>query len=77
MWSLLAALGLASAAPTTDADRLTALHGLVAEASKTTPKVPEISATSLKDTLGDVVVVDVREPHERAVSVLPGARSVG
>ncbi len=41
-----------------------------------TPKVPEITATELKarlDSGEDLILIDVREPRERAVSLLKGS----
>lgn len=39
------------------------------------PEVPEITAEELLERLGDddLVLVDVRRPHEQEVSMLPGA----
>jgi len=48
---------------------------LIAKTQKTFPDVPNVDAGTLKERLAneDLVLVDVRTPDERAVSMLPGA----
>ena len=60
---------------TSQDDRRRALEGMVAQVSRRFPDVGTITATSLSERVptGDVVLVDVRSPAERAVSILPGA----
>lgn len=48
-------------------------------ASETGTPIPEITATELKrllDAKADLVLIDVREPHEHQVARIPGARLI-
>ena len=60
----------------TDAVARARLHAEIARHRTTFPDVLHISAQQLKDmqtTHPDTLVVDVRSPEERAVSIIPGA----
>ncbi|MCB9681649.1 MAG: rhodanese-like domain-containing protein [Alphaproteobacteria bacterium] len=72
-WS--AAMALARQ-PTTDAERKARVEQMYADFKGQFDGVPEVSAEQLQAMLAahdDVVVVDVREPAEQAVSMIPGA----
>ncbi len=75
-------LGLAgclAGGTTSEAQRKRALDAQLVAAGWVTPDVPSWTAEELRETLrssAPPVVVDVREPNERAVSTLPGAISV-
>ena len=60
----------------TDAAARASLHAEIARHRATFPDVLHISAQQLKEmqtTHPDTLVVDVRSPEERAVSIIPGA----
>jgi len=62
--------------PSDDADAARRLDRFYAAWSLTTPDLPTVDATTLRQELASEtppVLVDVRPSHERAVSVLPGA----
>lgn len=56
-------------------DRRQALEGMISQVGRRFPDVQTISAATLRERLSanDTVLVDVRSPAERAVSILPGA----
>lgn len=62
--------------PRSDAARVAAIHRMIAGFRPRFAEVPESEATALLALLGGPrapVLVDVRDPAERAVSTLPGA----
>lgn len=61
--------------PSTDAGKAAAVDAMYEEYRKDFSGVPEMSAAELEEqlALGDVVIVDVREPEEIAVSTIPGS----
>jgi sodium/bile acid cotransporter 7 len=73
----LVALVACAQAPAGDAARRERIEQLAAEYRQEFPEVPVISVEALQAELGegDLVIVDAREPAERAVSTLPGAIS--
>lgn len=70
-------LWLRRGTPRDDAKRLRRIERYYRVSARLLPKVPEISAAELAERrkLRRLAVVDVREPHERAVSMIPGAMS--
>ncbi len=71
-----AALGIAGATPGDDAGRAEAVARMVADLHQKFPGVPNVAVAEARGWIGrdDVVFVDVREPGEQAVSMIPGAR---
>lgn len=68
--------GLGGVPPLNDAARIARIDSMYADYRREFPGVPEIDAPTLRDALArgaPLVLVDVREPAERAVSTLPGA----
>ncbi len=63
--------------PATDPERKARVEEMYATYAKGFPSVAAWTADDLKRHLGDedLVLVDVREPQERAVSIIPGAIS--
>ncbi|HMV68168.1 MAG TPA: rhodanese-like domain-containing protein [Myxococcota bacterium] len=61
--------------PDADAERRALLERIAAGLRQAFPDVPTVEAEALLQRLGEpgLTLVDVREPHERAVSTLPGA----
>lgn len=61
--------------PRTDAGRLARIHEMYQDYRQDFPNVPTITPDELARMRErqDVVVVDVREPYERAVSYIPGS----
>lgn len=74
---LVVAIWLRSGVPCDDGERLRRIERYYGLCAKLLPKVPEISAAELAERRKRqrLAVVDVREPHERAVSMIPGAMS--
>ncbi|MEO0604518.1 MAG: rhodanese-like domain-containing protein [Myxococcota bacterium] len=70
---------LACAQPPTDAQAAHRLDQVYDAWALTAPGIPTVDAPTLKAELESddpPILVDVREPHERAVSTLPGALSL-
>lgn len=65
-------------APATDAGRVQAMDRMIKQYQPLLPRVPEVDVPELLrlQEAGPVVLVDVREDEERAVSTLPGAVSL-
>jgi rhodanese-related sulfurtransferase len=63
--------------PRDDTERLRRIERYYGLCAKLLPKVPEISAAELAERRKRqrLAIVDVREPHEQAVSMIPGAMS--
>ncbi len=59
-----------------DAPSLTVLLDYDAFCGVTLPDVPEVTPAWLRERLGQVVLLDVREPGEREIDDLPGSRSI-
>lgn len=75
---LLAAVSFSCGAPgqaLDDAEKARKIDEMFAGYVPSFPEVPTVTARQLADQLaaGDVVVVDVREPEEQQVSMIPGA----
>jgi len=70
-------LWLRSGVPRNDGERLRRIERYYGLCAKLLPKVPEMSAHDLaeRQKRERLAIVDVREPHERAVSMIPGAMS--
>jgi rhodanese-related sulfurtransferase len=65
--------------PKTDAERRAIVDRMAGGLRQAFPEVPVIEAEALLAELGapDLVLVDVRQEHERAISTLPGAVTPG
>ena len=76
MAMLAAQVGLAET-PTTDTEKVATIEEMYAGYRSDFEGVPEIDAAELKLLVdaGEVVLVDVRAPAEREVSIIPGAIS--
>jgi rhodanese-related sulfurtransferase len=74
---LIVALWLRSGVPRDDGERLRRIERYYGLCAKLLPKVPEISAAELAERIKRerLAIVDVREPREQAVSMIPGAMS--
>ncbi|HVW38199.1 MAG TPA: rhodanese-like domain-containing protein [Pirellulales bacterium] len=74
---LLGALWLRRGVPRDDGERLRRIERYYGLCAKLLPKVPEVSAAELVERIKHerLAIVDVREPHEQAVSMIPGAIS--
>lgn len=74
-----AVLAACGSAPLTDAERVTALEEMAAEVDTRYPDVEQLSVEQIGRLLeandDGVVLVDVREDHERDVSKIPGSIS--
>lgn len=68
-------VGCGASPPTDDPARRAALETMVAEARQEFPQVPGVDVAGLERLRREreVVLVDVREPVEREVSMIPGA----
>ena len=77
--SLVAALtaGCAQSPPRTDADKLARLSEMIEDVASRFPDVQNVTVAEVGRLLekDSVVLVDVREPREREVSMIPGAIS--
>jgi sodium/bile acid cotransporter 7 len=62
-------------APAGDEERLERVHAMYADYRRDFPEVPDISPEAALDlhSRGEALFVDVREPEEQAVSMIPGA----
>lgn len=61
-----------------DNEKLTAIHTMYADYKDAFPKVQDITAAELKALMDEdktPIIVDVREPKEQAVSMIPGAKT--
>lgn len=69
------ALWFRGGVPRDDGERLRRIERYYGLCAKLLPKVPEISATELAERVKRerLAIVDVREPREQAVSMIPGA----
>lgn len=72
---LVVALWFRGGVPRDDGERLRRIERYYGLCAKLLPKVPEISATELAERVKRerLAIVDVREPREQAVSMIPGA----
>jgi len=71
--------GIACAAPEGDAARRAAIEAMVTRYRAAYPDVPELGVADYQALAAsaEVLLVDVRPPAERAVSILPGAIPLG
>ncbi|HUY90812.1 MAG TPA: rhodanese-like domain-containing protein [Pirellulales bacterium] len=70
-------LWLRSGVPHDDAERLRRIERYYRVCARLLPSIPEISAAELLERRREsrLAIVDVRKPHEQAVSMIPGAIS--
>lgn len=75
IFAFVVGLWLRSGTPRDDAERLRRIERYYGLCTKLLPKVPEISAPDLaeRQQRERLAIVDVREPHERSISMIPGA----
>lgn len=73
--ALAVALACAPSEAQTDSEKLARIHAMVDEIRSDFPDVPGVTPDELSGLLDSaaVVLVDAREPRERAVSIIPGA----
>jgi len=72
-------VGCAGSPPQTDADKLARLSEMVEDVAARFPDVDNVTVAEVGRLLEEdsVVLVDVREERERAISMIPGAISAG
>lgn len=75
LFVLVIAIWLRVGPPHDDAERLRRIERYYRVCARLLPKVPEISAAELAERRKRqrLAIVDVREPHEQSVSMIPGA----